>query len=297
MKISTFMPLTNAETRGDTYIQAIQSHLLFSDELIVVDGGSTDDTIKNIQALADPRIKIITRLWPQDSFSWTEFCKAWNAGLEAATGDWVVPGESDHIFHEDEIPRLKDEITREQTLGKAIITINKIQSSSIDHWRSKAKMYYFIHKAKYPQIKYGFDPHERTDLCQPIWHEGSTIEDIPAGEAVTQHSKKYGALIGGTGVTLWNYLWTFKTLDQVVVERTKAANAWNSFTGFSEIYKERFPTDPDKIRQWIISQLKNIYNVGPIRKPLNEHPKRMRALVEYKLRPPMIGALDPYQLK
>lgn len=289
MKISAFLPVTNAVDRGDTFIEAIKTHLHFADELVVVDGGSTDGTIEAIEALKDPRIKIIHFEWKQEGWSWTQFCKTWNAGLDACTGDWVAAGESDHIFHELDTPRLLEEIHRENKKGKAIIKVQKLQSCHWESWSSKSQMYYFINKAKFPNIRYGYDPDHETDLCHPIVWDGEMIEDIPKGVAIREDTKHH-ELIGGTGVPLYNYLWTFKTFDMVVQERMKAARAWNMFPGFTKGYGRSFPTEENEVRQWLTDQLASIQRKSNRHIELKNHPAIMQLKIKNELRPDHVGA-------
>ncbi len=291
MKISAFMPITNPEKRGDTYLEAIITHLYWADELVVIDGGSTDGSIEKIKALDDRRIRIVTRPWPQD-WSWIEFARAWNRGLAECTGDWVAAGESDHIFHENEAARVREEIERETAKGKAVMKIQKLQSASYENWMSKSQMYYFVYKAKYPQIRYGFDPNHETDLAHPIWWEGSVYkennEEIPAGVAIVEGSK-YESLIGGTGANIYNYLWTFKTVEQVVQERIKAAAGWNKFSGFTGVYKRRFPEGEEKIREWVKGQLMSVRLKATRTIRLEDQPQVMQEKIARDLKPGMIG--------
>ena len=283
------MGVTNSIKRGDTFLEAIITHLYWADEMVIVDGGSTDGTVEAIMALNDPRIKIITRPWVQENWSWKEFCKAWNAGFDACSGDWVAAGESDHIFHENEAARVRQEIEREMGKGKAVMRCQKLQSAAWNMWSSKSQMYYFIHKAKYPQIRYGFDPHKETDLTHPIWWEGSMYEDIPAGEAIVEGSK-HESLIGGTGANIYNYLWTFKTREMVLTERKKSMRAWNLFSGFIDVYKRTMPEDQEAIERQIDEQLRGVHNKSVRPMPLASHPKIMQQKILSDLKPEMIGS-------
>lgn len=288
MKVSAFMPMKNPKTRGDTYIEAIITHLYWADEVVVIDGGSTDRSIERIKNINDPRIRIVTRDWPDD-WSWSEFAKSWNLGLDSCTGDWVAAGETDHIFHENEAARVREELQREEGKGKAVVKCQKLQSAAYPNWFSKSQMYYFINKAKFPKIRYGFDPHHRTDLAHPIWWEGSMYEGIPAGEAIVEGSK-YEKLIGGTGSNLYNYLWTFKTEAQVVQERLKAARAWNKFSGFTDIHKVRWPEDEVKVKQWVRGQILSVRERSTRTIPIEYQPKIMWGRLLGFLKPEMIGS-------
>lgn len=289
MKISAFLPITNAESRGDTYIQAIQSHLYWADELVVVDGGSTDGSIERIESLKNPKIKIVTRLWPQDNWSWTEFCKAWNFGLDSCDGDWVAAGESDHIFHQDEAVRLRSEVERETRRGKAVMRVQKLQSGDITNWSSKSQMYYFIYKMKFPEIRYGFSPEIQTDLCHPIWQDGKRMyEDIPVGKAVIEGTE-FETLIGGTGISLYNYLWTFKTTDQVIKERMKANAAWNRFSGFTKIYG-KIKEEGMNVLPEVFGQIKSVRQRANRKIEVANQPELMHKILLNNLKPEMIGS-------
>lgn len=289
MKISAFLPVTNALKRGDTFIEAILSHLYWADEIIIVDGGSTDGTIEAIENLKLPQIKIVTREWPQENWSWSEFAKAWNCGLQNATGDWVAAGESDHIFHQDEARRLREELQREANKGKAVVKCQKLQSGDVLHWQSKSQMYYFVYKAKFPQICYGFDPVNRTDLAHPIWWDGKSMyEDIPTGTAIVEGTA-YEGLIGGTGITLYNYLWLYKNVDMIATERLKANKAWNAFSGFTEIYKHVKTTDPKEVRDEVIRQILAVRAKCNREIPIEKQPELMHGILQ-ALDDTMIGS-------
>lgn len=291
MKVSAFMPITNPLRRGDTFLEAIISHLYWADELLVVDGGSTDGSLEAIRSIGDKRIRIIHREWPQENWSWKEFAKAWNAGYESCTGDWVAAGETDHIFHEKEAKRVREEIERETAKGKMVMKVQKLQSADVESWQSKSQMYYFLFKGKYPQLRYGFDPHHETDLAHPIWWCGEFYEDIPQGEAIVEGSR-FTDQIGGTGANLYNYLWSFKTFEQVVQERIKGARAWNNFSGFTGVYKRRFPEGDDNIREWIKGQILSVRLKATRHIPLADQPKIMQEKIERDLKAGMIGRKD-----
>jgi glycosyltransferase involved in cell wall biosynthesis len=288
MKVSVFMPITNPEKRGDTYIEAIKTHLFWCDELVIVDGGSTDGSIEKIKALNDQRIRFIDLPWDQENWSWIEFPKHWNAGLQACTGDWVAAGETDHIFHEFEAYRMRDELESRMKKNFAVLTLNKMQSLRWDQWYSKSKIYYFINKKTYPTACYGFDPNFLTDLCQPIFPDGTDIEGLPRGKAIIEQAAT-ASLVHTLGPTLYNYLWTFKTIPMIMTERMASMRAWNKFPGFTEIHNKRFDESEEGVQKMVMSQLEKIENRIDKIIPFERHPEVMRKRIEEDLKPGMLG--------
>lgn len=58
----------------------------FADEIVLVDGGSTDGT--RTIAERHPKVRFLTR-------EWTGFPAQWNHAIDHATGDWVLVSEAD----------------------------------------------------------------------------------------------------------------------------------------------------------------------------------------------------------
>jgi len=167
--------------------------------------------------------------------------------------------------------------------------IEKIQSADYLHWQSKSQMYYFVYKKKFPEIRYGFDPVNRTDLAHPIWWDGKSFyEDIPTGTAIMEGTQFEG-LIGGSGARLFNYLWTFKTVDQIVQERIKASAGWNRFKGFTEIYKKTKDINLDSVRSEVVQQILSVREKATRFIPLEDQPELMRAPIMGRLTKEMIG--------
>ncbi|XVX20529.1 glycosyltransferase family 2 protein [Actinomycetota bacterium] len=77
---------------AETIAPAVQSALDQTDaavEVVVVDDASSDDTVEAVQSLGDPRVRLVRLEQNQGP------AEARNAGLEAATGDWVAVLDSD----------------------------------------------------------------------------------------------------------------------------------------------------------------------------------------------------------
>ena len=94
--VSVIMPARNRASVIGAAIQSIQAQSLSAWELIVIDDGSTDDTVAVVRSLAqtDQRIKLVTQDWQGASV-------ARNAGLAAATGEFVTFLDTDDQWTPD----------------------------------------------------------------------------------------------------------------------------------------------------------------------------------------------------
>lgn len=87
-QVSVILPTYN---RGDVLLRAvgsIQAQTFTDWELLVIDDGSTDDSVARVNALADPRIRVLQQA-NQGVYS------ARNAGLAASRADWLTFMDSD----------------------------------------------------------------------------------------------------------------------------------------------------------------------------------------------------------
>jgi glycosyltransferase involved in cell wall biosynthesis len=276
MKISSLMFVTNAVRRGDTFIEAIKSHLYFSDELILVDGCSTDDTVRRVEHLNDPRIKIVSLPWPED-FCWTEFATHANFGYQFATGDWVATGESDHIFHEDNKVRLVLENNlNDQT---PVISVMKKQTSTVDRYFGKARIPYFINKKHFgDKIGYGLDPDKLSDLGKPIFINKKTADYFYEGTLIEPLR---------TELELYNYLWTFKTFDMIAKERMRANKAWNKCEYLTKYFSEK--TSEESVLEEVKTTLLSKFDRGCQFSKPEIYPAIMINKIKKELKPGMFG--------
>lgn len=81
MNISVIIPLYNKETRITATIQSVLNQNYDDYEIVVVDDGSTDDSVKTVEAIGDEHIRIIKQANGGPS-------KARNTGIENAQGEW-----------------------------------------------------------------------------------------------------------------------------------------------------------------------------------------------------------------
>lgn len=91
--VSIVMPSWNREKLIKEAIESLQNQTFRNWELIVGDDGSTDKTKEVIRSIAevDPRIKLL-------ELSHGGVCKARNAAMKAAKGDWIAFLDSDNTW-------------------------------------------------------------------------------------------------------------------------------------------------------------------------------------------------------
>lgn len=106
MKISGFTIARNAVKFNYPLLESIHSILPICDEFIVNIGDSEDGTLKLIQSIQSPKIKIIQNKW--DLTQGAEVLSyQTNLALKECRGKWAFYLQSDEIVHEKDLPRIK----------------------------------------------------------------------------------------------------------------------------------------------------------------------------------------------
>jgi hypothetical protein len=108
MKISGFTFIRNGSLLGYPYIESLKSLLMVADEVVVAVGNSADDTLDQIRAIGDPRIRIIETTWNEcmqdrgyvyaQQKMVAQFC---------CSGDWAFYLEGDEVIHEKDAPVIR----------------------------------------------------------------------------------------------------------------------------------------------------------------------------------------------
>ncbi|WP_348970709.1 glycosyltransferase [Chondrinema litorale] len=109
MKISIVVTLLNEEDNIFPLVNNVQKAMNGIDyELILVDDGSTDSTVSRIKSLENSRIKLLIfyKNYGQTS--------AMSAGIEAASGDYIVTMDGDLQNDPSDIPLMLEKLLREE---------------------------------------------------------------------------------------------------------------------------------------------------------------------------------------
>jgi ADP-heptose:LPS heptosyltransferase/glycosyltransferase involved in cell wall biosynthesis len=110
--ISGYTHVLNPSRQGYPWRESIQSMLGFCDQVVVVDGGSTDETLEKLKAWAaeDPRLEIAERPWDWEEPGMDGQQKAF--GRAMCTGDFLWQQDCDEVVHEEDYEKIKNLVKR-----------------------------------------------------------------------------------------------------------------------------------------------------------------------------------------
>ncbi|MDC1387026.1 glycosyltransferase [Candidatus Thioglobus sp.] len=109
MKISAFTFIKNGQILGYPFLESIESVLPIVDEFVINVGSSEDHTLSLIQAINNPKIRIIQSQWNNQMQD-----RGYVYGQQkmiaqfSCSGDWLFYVEGDEVYHENDLEKIKD---------------------------------------------------------------------------------------------------------------------------------------------------------------------------------------------
>src|SRR6056297_709312 len=97
--ISIVMPVYNAQDYVESAIRSLLRQTYKNFEPLVVDDASTDNSLKIIEGIRDPRIRILKNKENRG------IVYSRNRGLEAMRGDYFAPFDADDIARHDKLEK------------------------------------------------------------------------------------------------------------------------------------------------------------------------------------------------
>jgi len=113
LKVSGFTFLRNGQVLGYPFVQSIQSILPIVDEFVIALGPCEDETEAMIQAINDPKIRIIHTQWNENMkdrgyvYGQQKMIAQFNC-----SGDWAFYLEADEVVHENDLDKIVDAMKR-----------------------------------------------------------------------------------------------------------------------------------------------------------------------------------------
>jgi ADP-heptose:LPS heptosyltransferase/glycosyltransferase involved in cell wall biosynthesis len=121
-KIAGYTHILNPKTHGYPYVQSILSMMDFCDEVIVVDGGSTDGSVEFLHAELEKllgagrskavndscQLRVITREWDPDEPGMDGMQKAFGRAMVSPDVEFLWQQDADEIVHERDYAKIID---------------------------------------------------------------------------------------------------------------------------------------------------------------------------------------------
>ena len=112
MKVSGFTIVRNAEIMGYPVVESIKSALPVVDEFVVALGQSEDATRELIQAIGDPKIRIVDTIWDTRPSGGKILSEKTNEALEFCKNDWCLYLQCDEVLHEQDLVSLLNNLKK-----------------------------------------------------------------------------------------------------------------------------------------------------------------------------------------
>lgn len=153
MDISIVVPLFNEEDFVKQSLTSLLTQTYPAKQLVVVDDGSTDNSVAIIRELADtyPNLKLIKSNGTSSHAPGEKVVRAFMRGFDALSSDWdvICKFDADIIFPENYLEQLKESFSSNERMGMfgGLLTIGKKDSwvvesiSRNNHLRGPIKAY------------------------------------------------------------------------------------------------------------------------------------------------------------
>ena len=241
MKVSAFTFIRNGEILGYPFLQSIQSILPVVDEFIINVGESEDDTLRHIQSLDSPKIRVIESKWNETMqdrgyvYGQQKMIAQFNC-----TGDWAFYIEGDEIYHESDL-----------------LKIRKSMEIHLNDSNVEALVFNFCH----------FYGNANSMLNSPGWYrsEARIIKNSVRSYApdglfwlvLDDNKKGRYPRAKHTGVPCYHYGWV-RSEEQMNLKSQKVQRYWgkrHTHVDYSQIdpmiLKEFKGSHPEIIREWL----------------------------------------------
>ncbi len=123
-------------------IEAITSILPIVDEFVVNVGKSDDETLKLIQSIKDPKIRIIESVWDDNlRKDGLIFSQQADIAFSACKGEWIFHLNADEVIHEDDLPVIIKSVEENQLRKDILGLMFRYYHFDGDYWSTNPWRY------------------------------------------------------------------------------------------------------------------------------------------------------------
>lgn len=269
MTISAFTFIKNGEILGYPFIQSIKSILPIVEEFVVNVGESEDDTLKLLEDINDPKIRIIKSQW-NDKMKDRGYVYGQQKMIAQfnCTSDWAFYLEGDEVVHEDDLEKIK-------TTCEKYVNDKEVEVVTFDYFH--------------------FYGNANTYMDSPAWYrrEARIIKNSVRSYApdglfwlVLKKNKigRYPTAVH-SGANIYHYGWV-RSEEQMNLKSQKVQKYWNkkhtkdvnyADVDFS-ILREFKGTHPAIVKDWLPKE-KGLFQANPNHK-LTRREKKHRLMMK-----------------
>ena len=187
MRISAFTFVRNAVMLDYPVVESISSALPLVDEFVVNVGDCSDDTLRLVETIGSPKIRIVRGRWaPAVRSGGRVLAMQADLALSHCRGDWALYIQADEVLHEDDLPIIGESLARH-----------------LDDSRIEGMLFDFIH----------FYANYHTRGVGRKWYE-SEVRIVRNGLGIRAWKDAQGFRVGGrklrvvhSGGTVYHYGW------------------------------------------------------------------------------------------
>lgn len=268
MKVSGFTFLKNAQMLGYPFVESIRSILPIVDEFVIALGPCEDQTEAMLNAIGDPKIRIIHTAWSDKMkdrgyvYGQQKMIAQFNC-----TGDWVFYLEGDELVHENDLAGIRGSMEKH-----------------LDNPAVEALVFDYLH----------FYGNKNTYLWSPGWYrraprilKNSIRSYAPDGLFwLVLDKNKVGrypraALVGAT---MYHYGWV-RSEAQMNLKSEQVEQYWDKkpraidYSQFDGSIARAFTgTHPEVVRAWLPAA-DGVYQADPAHR-LSKRERRHRAMLK-----------------
>lgn len=255
--ISGFTFIRNGVDLAFPFEASIRSLLPLVDEFVVAVGKGSDDTLARIQAIGDPKIRIIETVW-NERMADRGFVYAQQKMIAqySCTGDWAFYLEGDEVVHEAELATIRASVERHHTNPE-------VEALVFDY-------HHFYGSPDWVSISPGWYRRE----CRLI---RNTIRSYaPDGQywlVTSDHKRGRNPQAALAGAHIYHYGWIRRNEDmqkklEQVSKYWAAPAAQIQYSQFDRRALTRFQgTHPQAVRQWLEEEAEPVLNIDPNYRP------------------------------